>query len=143
MRIHQALEVVRNYPADCQPTLTEPLGFAGGMSGAQFWRMQSPRGTLVLRRWPAEHPTPDRLRFIHEVLFHAARNGIEFLALPIHTSAGNSWVHDGCHLWELAPWMPGVADYESLPTKEKLCAAMAALARFHVAVAEFPAKRFE
>jgi len=113
------------------------------MSGAQFWRMQSARGTLVLRRWPAEHPAPERLRFIHELLFHAARNGVEFLALPIHTSPGNSFVHDGRHLWELAPWMPGLADYESAPTKEKLRAAMAALARFHVAVADFPAKSLE
>jgi hypothetical protein len=113
------------------------------MSGAQFWRMHAPRGTLVLRRWPTEHPTAERLQFIHDVLLHAARNGIEFLAVPIQTSNGLSFVRDAGHLWELAPWMPGKADYETSPSSEKLGAAMAALAQFHIAVAEFPAKSLD
>src|SRR3954467_1698902 len=117
---------------------TEALGSAGGMSGAQFWRMQSPRGTLVLRRWPAEHQTPERLQYFHDVLFHAEENGIEFLAVPIRAEANISFISDGAHLWELAPWMPGVASYASSPTIKKLRAALAALAKFHAAVADFP-----
>jgi hypothetical protein len=34
--------------------------------------------------------------------------------------------HEG-HLWELAPWLPGAADYEKSPRVEKLRAAMSAL----------------
>jgi Ser/Thr protein kinase RdoA (MazF antagonist) len=108
------------------------------MSGAQFWRMQSARGTLVLRRWPAEHPAPERLQFVHEVLFHAARNEIDFLAVPVRAKANISFISDAGHLWELAPWMPGVASYASSPTTEKLRAVMMALAKFHAAVADFP-----
>src|SRR6185436_12712507 len=43
------------------------------------------------------------------------------------------------HLWELTPWMPGTADYEQSPNKQKLAAAMSALAKFHTAVSDFPA----
>ena len=128
---------LRYYPPDCQPTRIEPLGAAGGMSGAQFWRITAPRGTLVLRRWPTEHPTPERLRFIHAVLDHAAQRGITFLPVPIRHDDGESFVQHAGHLWELAPWMPGTADYERSPSVEKLRAAMTALAQFHVAIADF------
>ena len=129
--------ILRRYGQDCQPTRAEPLGSAGGLSGAQFWRLATPRCTLLLRRWPVEHPTPDRLRFIHAVLRHAADRGIDFLPVPIATADGATLVSHAGHRWELAPWLPGVADYDRSPRAEKLHAAMAALAEFHKAVADF------
>jgi homoserine kinase type II len=117
------------------------------MSGAQFWRLTTVvrgypdpahGGTLILRRWPQEHPTPDRLRFIHAVLRHAAERGVTFLPLPIPAQTGQSFIEQAGHLWELTPWLPGAADYETAPTTEKLRAAMAALAQFHIATADFP-----
>jgi Ser/Thr protein kinase RdoA (MazF antagonist) len=108
------------------------------MSGAQFWRVESLGGMHVLRRWPSEHPTPERLRFIHAVLFHAADHGVPFLATPIRTTAGESFVRFDGHLWELAPWMPGTADYELSPNQQKLAAAMTTLAKFHSTVDGFP-----
>jgi Ser/Thr protein kinase RdoA (MazF antagonist) len=129
--------ILQQYPADCTPARIEPLGSAGGMSGAQFWRVTAPRGTLALRRWPPEHPSADRLRFIHSVIIHAAANGITFVPTPIAARDGNTFVrHDG-HLWEVTPWMPGVADYERAPSDEKLAAAMIALAQFHNSVADY------
>jgi homoserine kinase type II len=136
--IRQIQEIVRQYPAKSQPTRIEPLGAAGGMSGAQFWRIESASGLFALRRWPIEYPSPERLRFIHDVLFHAAARGISFLAVPIRTTAGATFVSADGSLWELAPWMPGAADYERSPNDQKLAAAMSALARFHVAVSDFP-----
>jgi Ser/Thr protein kinase RdoA (MazF antagonist) len=136
--LRQIQEIVRQYPANFQPTHVEPLGAAGGMSGAQFWRIESPSGVLMLRRWPSEHPSPDRLRFIHRVLFHATERGLPYLPTPIRTSMGESFVlYDG-YLWELNPWMPGKADYEQSPDHQKLGSAMTALARFHSAVSDFP-----
>ena len=64
--------------------------------------------------------------------------GISFLAIPIRTTGGESFVLFDGHLWELTPWMPGTADYERSPSEHKLTAAMKALARFHVAVNDFP-----
>lgn len=127
--IHQLLT---HYPPDCHPARVEPLEHAGGMSGANFWRIAAPRGTLLLRRWPTEHPTPDRLRFIHAVIEHASKT-LDFLPAPIRTQVGQTFLHAAGHLWELAPWMPGSANYELAPSDEKLRAAMIALAQFHVA----------
>jgi homoserine kinase type II len=125
------------------------------MSGAQFWRIDARTGvdgsqvmrrapdpapacTLILRRWPIEHPTPQRLQFIHAVLDHLARRGLSFIPAPIRTANGESFLHHAGHLWELAPWMPGTADYEHSPSTEKLRAAMIALAQIHVSAREFP-----
>src|SRR3990172_4401717 len=110
--------ILKLYPPDCRPRQIQPLGSAGGMSGAQFWRITAPRGTLNLRRWPQEHPTPERLRFIHAVLDHAAERDIAFLPVPIRATTGESFVSHAGHLWELAPWLPGNADYERAPSVE-------------------------
>ena len=92
--------VLHAYPADYSPTRIEPLGSAGGMNGAEFWRIDSPRGKLVLRRWPSEHPTRQRLRFIHDVLLYAADRGINFLALPLRTTRGETFVFHEGFWWE-------------------------------------------
>lgn len=131
-------EILRQYPADCRPTAVEPLGNAGGLSGAEFWRLFAPRGTLGLRCWPIERPTPERLAFIHAVLRHAAVRGLDFLPVPLTTTLGDSFVQHGGRLWELTPWLPGAADFEASPSDQKLRAAMVALAKFHVAVSDFP-----
>ena len=131
--------IVRQYPTNFQSAEIEPLGAAGGMSGAQLWRLSSPAGKLVLRRWPDEHPSADQLRFIHEVLFHAESRGIPFVPVPILTTAERSFVPFNGHYWELTPWMPGASDYNASPNPNKLSAAMTALARFHVAVSDYPA----
>lgn len=131
-------KILRSYPADCQPTEVEYLGNAGGLSGAQFWRLVAPRGALGLRCWPIEHPTPERLGFIHAVLQHAADRGIDFVPVPMATTRGDTFYQQAGRLWELTPWLPGAADYENSPRVEKLRAAMIALAKFHLAVVNFP-----
>jgi homoserine kinase type II len=130
-------DVLRRYPCGVARNAIEPLGAAGGMSGARFWRIVTHRSTFMLRCWPSEHPSPDRLRFIHAVLEYAERRGITFLPVPIKTGTGRSFLVSDGRLWELAPWMPGTADFAQSPSIEKLRAAMIALAQFHVAVADF------
>lgn len=130
-------KILEFYPAECRPTHVEPLGAAGGLSGAQFWRFVAPRGTLLLRCWPIERPSPERLTLIHAVLRHAAAKGLSILPVPISTTHGDSFVNHAGRLWELAPWLPGVADYGRAPRREKLGAALRALAQFHVAVADY------
>ena len=56
------------------------------------------------------------------------RAACSFLPVPATTRTGESFVAHAGHLWELAPWMPGTADYERSPSAEKLRAAMTALA---------------
>jgi Ser/Thr protein kinase RdoA (MazF antagonist) len=130
--------VLANYPSRFRQSSIESLGSAGGMSGAQFWRIRGPGGVVVLRRWPKEHPTPERLSFIHSVLAHATARGIDFLPLPITTLRDETFVAHADHLWELEPWLPGTANYAAAPTAEKIRAAMKSLAKFHIAVCDFP-----
>jgi Ser/Thr protein kinase RdoA (MazF antagonist) len=130
--------VLAAYPQDCGPRRVESLGSSGGFSGAQFWRLETARGLLCLRRWPAEHPNRERLRWIHSVLDHVSSRGFDAVPVPIRTATGESSCSFEDHLWELTEWLPGAADYLHAPTPEKLEAAMAALARWHAAAASFP-----
>jgi Ser/Thr protein kinase RdoA (MazF antagonist) len=97
-------------------------------------------GPLCLRRWPAEHPSPERLQFIHDVLRHVYYRGVTEVPVPLRTRDGSTFVDDGNCLWELTPWMPGTADYHRRPSQERLAAAMRLLARFHRATASYAAQ---
>ena len=137
-RESEPLEVLEAYPEDCRPNQIESLGSAGGFSGARFWRVKTRSGVLCLRRWPPEHPSAERLEFIQAVLWHVVREGFELVPLPLCTRLRKGYVsHGGC-LWELAPWMPGTADFSANPSGGKLRSAMEALAEFHLAAATFP-----
>ena len=119
----------------CRPRSIEALGNHGGFSGARLWRAKTKLGTLCLRAWPAEQPSAKQLGFIHHVLLQVQAQGLDFVPAPIRTMTGATFVeHDGL-LWELAPWMPGEANFERRPTRVRLRAAMQALARFHLAAA--------
>lgn len=115
------------------------LGQAGGLSGALFWRIAAPDGDLCLRRWPAGYPSRERLEFIHAVLAHFGEAGISFVPLPRVGRSGATIIEHAGHFWELAPWLPGQADFDIRPSPERLQAAMRALAQIHVAAASFPA----
>ena len=130
--------VLAAYPADCQPRHVNSLGSAGGFSGAELWRLITPRGALCLRRWPTGQPTVEQLQFIQAVLWHVEREGFGQVPLPLETVEHAGYVeHAGCY-WELAPWLPGVADFRTHPTTARLEAALVALAEFHQAAASFP-----
>ncbi len=122
-----------------RPGQIESLGGAGGFSGARFWRIETAQGRLCLRRWPAEHPTPDRLRFIHAVLQHAVANRFDRLPVPVRTADGNTFTELAGALWQLEPWMPGTASSAFGPAPRKIRAAMTTLAEFHQATVSFPA----
>ncbi len=132
------LEVLAAYPAEYQPRQLHDLGWAGGFSGARFWRVECPAGQFCLRRWPEGHPTDDQLALIHAILDWAARRGCDFVPVPRLTRQGRTVAVCAGSRWELSPWMPGKADYRDCPSPAKLEAAMQALAVFHRAVADFP-----
>lgn len=131
----ELVEVLRHYPPDCQPDRVETLGWAGGFSGACFWRLHALRGTLCARRWPAEGPSPEQLARIHAVLAQVERKGFALVPGPIVTRSGATIVTSGGRLWELARWMPGAPDTTYPLLSLRLEAALAALASFHLAAA--------
>jgi Ser/Thr protein kinase RdoA (MazF antagonist) len=142
--------LLARYPADCRPRAYASLGSGGGFSGAAIWKLETARGPLALRRWPPEHPTPERLAWIHAVAKHADIHGFGLLPQPIPTcddgtggpaarqTAGQTFVTESGRLFQLEPWLPGKADYLAYPSETRLAAAFSALARFHKAVETFP-----
>jgi Ser/Thr protein kinase RdoA (MazF antagonist) len=117
------------------PAACTPLGSGGGFSGARLWRIVAGGGEFCLRRWPAEHPDEGRLQFIHAVLRSVYDQGVREVALPLPAIGGATWIRQDGFLWELTRWMPGRADFRDDPRPEKLRAAMAWLAKFHLAAA--------
>ena len=109
-------QILAYYPADCQPQRVEPLGSAGGYSGAAFWRLSTNLGPLCLRKWPEEHPSVEQLTFIHAALLHVAKNGFRKLPVPVATKDGSMFVSHNSSLWELTPWLPGQADFQENPS---------------------------
>lgn len=157
---HDPPDVLSAWRGILTPQYCEFLDNAGGFSGAKFWKLYSQYGTFCLRRWPQEHPTAERLAWIHAVIEQAARNGVVPLAVPIRTDAGKTFTDYGKHLWELTFWLPGEPyDFtqRDAPANERLdkhtvydasrlqqthrmvSAAMAALANFHSAIDRFDA----
>jgi Ser/Thr protein kinase RdoA (MazF antagonist) len=126
------------YPEDCQPRALTPFTAATSFSGARLWRVIAPRGPLCLRRWPAEHPSVERLEFIQAVLWHVDQEGFRHAPLPLETRHHHGYVWHAGHLWELTPWLSGAADYAEKPSPQRLENALRALAEFHLAAATFP-----
>lgn len=116
---------------------------AGGFSGANIWRIDSADRKFCLRRWPAGVDA-DRVAWIHGILFTATDRGFDKLSVPKICTAtgspdiGKSFVQFRNHIFELSPWLPGVADFEKSLGGErdaKLVSAMKTLAAFHNATA--------
>lgn len=118
--------------------VVEPLGGAGGFSGAQFWKVVAGAETWCLRLWPPEQPDEMRLAWLHQVLFFAAERGFTRLPLPRRTAEGKSWVTSPLGHFELVPWIAGQADFHARPTLSRLQHALQVLGEFHQAVRDFP-----
>jgi Ser/Thr protein kinase RdoA (MazF antagonist) len=145
----EILAVLDNYPPDYHARRIEPLGSAGGFSGSKLWRLDTPRGELCLRLWPAEHPSRQRLEFIHAVLRHVFAEDFRRLPLPIASLTGATYIELNDRLWELAPWMPGEIDPTPRTSPRaaglipavrpaRVASALQTLAEFHLAAATFP-----
>lgn len=134
----QCLEVLAQYPGEFRPDEVEPLGSAGGFSGSAIFRVRSADRLFCLKRWPSEFPSAETLQCIHAVLAHVVRQGLDWVPAPCRDRLGRTSVGFGDHLWELAPWMPGEADFHLDPRPERLRGAMRALAQFHGAAASHP-----
>lgn len=123
--------ILSRYPAPSRPMSTpEPLGNAGGASGARLWRFTSGSGPLVLRAWPVDGPTIEALERIHAWLARADPLG--FVPVPLPDLSGRTIQQAAGRLWELAPWRPGGPDLGSPPSPRRIEAGFAGLAAFHV-----------
>jgi homoserine kinase type II len=125
--------VLACYPAIARPLSgPEPLGNAGGSSGARLWRFRSGRGLLVARAWPPDGPDREVLERVHRWLARAT--GLGFVPAPLPGLDGRSIRERSGRLWEVAPWLPGRAEADRPPPRARLRAAFAALAALHRAL---------
>jgi Ser/Thr protein kinase RdoA (MazF antagonist) len=123
-------EVLKRYPVWIQPLSSlESLGGGGGQSGARLWRFRAEQGDLVLRAWPTHGPGRSHLEKVHRWLFATA--DLEFVPVPCRDRAGRSLQLWNGSLWEVTPWLTGVADLCCPPDFEHLRLACVGLAKFH------------
>jgi Ser/Thr protein kinase RdoA (MazF antagonist) len=126
--------VLSRYPAIVRPTSApEPLGNAGGGSGARLWRYASGRGAVVVRAWPPDGPGRPDLERIHRWLAEAG--GLDFVPVPIPAMDGRTIREHAGLLWEVSPWHSGRADIGRPPPRPRLRAGLTALAAFHQVLA--------
>jgi Ser/Thr protein kinase RdoA (MazF antagonist) len=111
----------------------EPLGGAGGYSGARLWKYRAEAGQFVLRAWPATGPPRAHLEQVQHWL--AIASDLGFLPVPIPNRFGQALQAWHGRMWEIAPWLNGAPDCGRCPSSPRLRAAFTALAAFHLRLA--------
>ena len=81
---------------------------------------------------PPRESARDRIESVHRLMTAARRGGLDFVPAVFPAGSGTTVEHDG-RLWDLTSWMPGSADFREKPTRARIEAACAALARVHIA----------
>lgn len=135
------------HPADLRSLLSQyprfdaatvsPERSQQGFSGACVIRLRLGAHDLCLKGWPRGAIPSDRIRGLHRLTRHVFEHGVLQVAVPEPSRNGATWVeHDG-RIWQIEPWMPGIADFETQPTEARLRDTMRCLARWHLAARTF------
>jgi Ser/Thr protein kinase RdoA (MazF antagonist) len=112
-------------------TASRPLGNHSGFSGARLWRVSTPTAELCLKAWPPGVMSLRRHREVVRLVRHARRAGLAFI--PVTSDP----IEYGGRIWDLADWMPGLAELGDDPSPGRVHAACVAMARLHLAWGEF------
>src|SRR5262245_50590435 len=121
--------VLAHWSAAHRGAAVERVRSPQSFSEADVWRIQTDGQEFALRRWQ-ESMDANRVAQIHRYQSSLAAGGLTFIpVLQRTTEGGTTLVENGGRLWELASWMPGVADFRRDPSAARLQAAMQAIAR--------------
>jgi Ser/Thr protein kinase RdoA (MazF antagonist) len=113
-----------------EPIRIDSLGGHGGFSGATVWRVTAPSGNWCLKAWPLDFQV-EQLRHAHWLMRQGRSAGLEYVPSPHDSADGSGCVTTTGHIWDLASWQPGVADFHRRPTATRLESACVALADLH------------
>jgi Ser/Thr protein kinase RdoA (MazF antagonist) len=125
----QSTDILRHWLAAGEP-MVRPVTAGRGFSGARHWQVEHNGRLYILRQWPEGSVYAQRLNHIHIFQRALATHDLP-VPVPLAANGGETFVNAAGLYWELAPWMPGVADYWSDPRPEKLRAALTTLAQIH------------
>lgn len=134
--------VLQCYPASYRSDSCELFPCGRGFSGAIVCRVETPLGLFCLRGWPPQSYPVERILGLHSLLGYVFREGVTQVSVPLESLAGETLVEQHSRLWQLEPWMPGIANFHDYPSqlelkKNKLKSAMRCLANFHTATKTF------
>lgn len=133
----QIEHVLRQYPAEFRPRTIEFPAHAAGFSGAVIARVECEAGTVCVRGWPPGSLPIERIGGLHRLLGHIRQQGVCQVAVPLAARNRATVVAGGDRLWQVEPWMPGLADFHDCPSHARLAAAVNCLARWHRAADSF------
>jgi len=134
--MHNLQNVLAEFPSTGTMRRNAPPILYQGFSGADIWSIETDTGRYAVRCWPAGI-NEIRLTGLHCLLKFLRERGLNFVAVPILTARGMSLVKYSGRWIQVEPWLPGHADFRECPTRARLASAMAALARWHLAAAQF------
>jgi Ser/Thr protein kinase RdoA (MazF antagonist) len=97
----------------------------------------TPSGPCALRAMDRSSVDIHRLAGLHRLVAQVRASGVTQVAAPVAALDGATFLESVGQIWQLEPWMPGSADYSSRPSETRLRAALAALAKWHLAAAHF------
>jgi homoserine kinase type II len=126
-----ALDVLRHYPLIDPSDDVASQGNRGGFSGARIWRVESKAGAFCLKAWPPGGSSPERLRWIHNLMRLARDRDLLFVPAVFTSRQGETWVQHADRVWDLTSWMPGRADFHDHPGPARLEAVCTTLAQLH------------
>ena len=105
------------------------LGNAGGLSGSDLWRVEAADGPLMLRAWPPDGPSRERIEQIHRWLVPLSR--FSWIATPLADLQGKTLQTLAGRIWEITAFLPGRADLDQPPCPSHLVSMFETLARVH------------
>ncbi len=135
--MNELRELMPHWKIDPRDVAATPFQAAGGFSGSRHWKIQYGIHSLLLKQWPAAWDA-DRINTFHPVQWLLALNKLPVSAPLMTRDKPKTTVSYQGREWELAPWMPGSADYWNDPRPEKLAAALHLLAEVHLVVTKMP-----
>jgi len=106
-------------------------------------RLNCAAGDFCLRCWPPDAMPKQRLLGLHNLLKHVHDRGVVAVSVPVTANDGSTLVFLHNRVWQLEPWMPGIADFHRNPSEIRLQTAMRCLSAWHHAAASYNAASVE
>src|SRR5712691_5842395 len=103
----------------------------------------APEANYCLRGLPPGSLPRERLLGLHRLLEHIHLCGVTQVPVPMQSRFGTTLHTEAGQFWQLEPWMPGVADFSSNPSDQRLRNGMTVLAQWNEAASRFEVRTSE